>query len=195
MKTIIATGASMLALAFATAALADTAAKELSFSISFPTAKSAVPLDGRVILMLSPREGVEPRTLVEPDEPLKSPYLFSVQVDGLKPGAPAVIDAKVFGWPAASLSAIKAGDYTVQAVLNRYLTYHRADGSTVSLSPDRGEGQNWSIKPGNLYSTPIRLHVDPAHPQLIKLTLDSEIAPIKPPADSEFVRQDRKSVV
>jgi hypothetical protein len=170
------------------AALADTPPKDLSFSISFPAAKSAEPIDGRVILMLSPREGVEPRTLVSGDKPLKSPYLFGMQVEGLKPGAAAVIDPKVFGWPAASLKAIKAGDYTVQAVLNRYQTYHRADGSVVSLSPDKGEGQDWAKKPGNLYSTPIRLHVDPAHPQLITLILDNEIAPIKPPADSEFVR-------
>ena len=83
-----------LALTCATSAIA---AEPLTFSISFPAAKSAQPLDGRVILTPSPREGVEPRTLVSPDEPMKSPYLFSVQVDGLKPGAAAVIDGKVFG--------------------------------------------------------------------------------------------------
>src|ERR1700761_202587 len=104
-----------LALTCTTPAIASEAP---TFSISFPAAKSAQPLDGRVILMLSPREGVEPRTLVSPDEPLKSPYLFSIQVDGLKPGAPAVIDGKVFGWPADNLSAVTPGDYTVQAVLN-----------------------------------------------------------------------------
>jgi hypothetical protein len=176
-----------LALALTCAASAASA-DALSFAISFPATKSAQPIDGRVILMLSPREGVEPRTLVSGDAPLKSPYVFSIQVDGLKPGATAVVDSKVFGWPAASLKAIKAGDYTVQAVLNRYETFHRADGSVVTLSPDKGEGQNWAIKPGNLYSTAARMHVDPAHPRLIKLTLDNEIPPIKPPADSEFVR-------
>lgn len=186
MKMTIGMGA--LALAFAGAAWADTPAMDLNFSVSFPAAKSAETIDGRVILMLTPREGVEPRTLVEGDKPLKSPYLFGVQVEGLKPGAAAVIEPKVFGWPAATLNAIKAGDYTVQAVLNRYQTYHRADGSVVSLSPDKGEGQNWAIKPGNLYSTAVRMHVDPAHPQRITLSLDNEIPPIKPPADTEFVR-------
>src|SRR6185437_4150732 len=87
-------------------------AEPLTFSISFPAARSVQPLDGRVILLLSPREGVEPRTLVESDKPLQSPYLFGVQVAGLKHGAPAVIDGKVFGWPAANLSAIAPGDYT-----------------------------------------------------------------------------------
>jgi hypothetical protein len=179
----------MIALPLALACAAFAAeAEPLTFSISFPAAKSAEPIDGRIVLMLSPREGVEPRTLVEGDKPLESPYLFGVQVAGLKPGAAAVIDSKVFGWPASSLNAIKPGDYTVQAVLNRYQTYHRADGSVVTLSPDKGEGQNWAIKPGNLYSTATRMHVDPAHPQLIKLSLDNEIPPIKPPADTEFIR-------
>jgi len=166
-------------------------AEPLTFSISFPAAKSAQPLDGRVILLLSPREGVEPRTLVSPDEPLKSPYLFSVQVAGLQPGAPAVIDGKVFGWPAANLSAIAPGDYTVQAVLNRYETFHRADGSVVTLPPDKGEGQDWTKKPGNLYSAPVRLHVDPAHAQPVTISLDNEIPAIAPPADTEFVRHVR----
>jgi hypothetical protein len=176
-----------LALALTCAASAAIA-EPLTFSVSFPATRSAKALDGRVILMLSPREGVEPRTLVSGDAPLKSPYLFSIQVDGLKPGAAAVIDGKVFGWPAASLSAIKPGEYTVQAVLNRYETFHRADGSVVKLPPDKGEGQDWTKKPGNLYSTPVRLHIDPAHGQRVTIGLDKEIPPIVPPADTEFVR-------
>ena len=65
----------------------------------------------------------------------------------------------------ADSSGTETGDYTVQAVLNRYETFHRADGSVVTLAPDKGEGQDWTKKPGNLYSTPVRLHIDPAHPQ------------------------------
>ena len=62
------------------------------------------------------------------------------------------------------LSALPVGDYLVQAVLNRYETYHLADGRVLKLPPDQGEGQHWAEKPGNLYSRPIHLHVDPAHP-------------------------------
>ena len=41
------------------------------------------------------------------------------------------------------------GEYRVQALLNRYETFHRGDGHTVSLPPDQGEGQHWNTKPGN----------------------------------------------
>ena len=106
--------------------------------------------------------------------------MFGLNVDGLAPGAEAVLDDKAFGWPAAHLSAIPTGDYYVQAVLNRYETYHLADGRTLKLPPDKGEGQQWARKPGNLYSTPIKLHVDAAHPVRTALVLDQQIGPIQP---------------
>ncbi len=124
------------------------------FSISYPAAHNSAPIDGRVILLLSRDMTREPRTHVEPNEPLASPYLFGLNVEGLAPGAEAVLDDNAFGWPAARLSAIPSGDYHVQAVLNRYETYHLADGRTFKLPPDKGEGQQWARKPGNLYSTP-----------------------------------------
>src|SRR6202000_3194063 len=86
------------------------------------------------------------------------------------------------------LDGLKAGDYIVQAVLNRYETFHRADGSVVKLPPDKGEGQQWNLKPGNLYSKPVTIHVDPASGRPIKISLDQQIAPIAPKTDSEFVR-------
>ena len=159
-----------------------------TFSVSFPTKRSAKPLDGRVILLLSRDFTREPRSHVEPNEPLASPYLFGLTVDGLAPGAKAVLDDSAFGWPATHLSAIPVGDYFVQAVLNRYEEFHLADGRTLKLPPDKGEGQQWSHKPGNLFSTPIRLHIDPAHPVRTALVLDQEMPTIAPPKDTEFVR-------
>ena len=50
------------------------------------------------------------------------------------------------------LHEVPAGDYFVQVVLHRYETFHRADGHTVKLPMDRGEGQHWQLAPGNLYS-------------------------------------------
>ena len=159
-----------------------------TFSVSFPAQRSGKPLDGRVILLLSRDFTREPRSHVEPNEPLASPYLFGLTVDGLAPGAKVVLDDHAFGWPATHLSAIPAGDYFVQAVLNRYEVFHLADGRTLKLPPDKGEGQQWWHKPGNLYSTPVKLHVDPAHPVGKALVLDQEMPAITPPKDTEFVR-------
>jgi hypothetical protein len=159
-----------------------------AFSVSFPATASDKPIDGRVILLLGTDPSAEPRTRVSADEPLKSPFVFGLTVDGLKPGQSAVIDASAFGWPARSLSALKAGDYTVQAVLNRYEIYHRSDGSVIKLAPDQGEGQDWAKKPGNLYSAPVRIHIDPAHPATTSIVLDHVMASIPPKADTVFVR-------
>jgi hypothetical protein len=159
-----------------------------TFAVGFPTERSGKALDGRVVLMLSRDFSREPRTHVEPNEPLASPYLFGLTVDGLAPGGKAILDDTAFGWPATHLSAIPAGDYFVQAVLNRYEEFHMGDGRTLKLPPDKGEGQQWWHKPGNLYSTPVKLHIDPAHPVRTELVLAQEMPPIAAPKDTEFVR-------
>ena len=161
-----------------------------TFSVSLQGGRSA-PVDGRIILLLSRDLTREPRSHVEPNEPLAVPYLFGLNVNGLTSARAVVIADDAFGWPAAHLSQVPAGDYLVQAVLNRYEDFHLADGRTLKLPPDRGEGQHWAEKPGNLYSIPLRVHVDPAHPVKTSLLLEREIPPVVPKPDTEFVKHLR----
>ena len=49
-----------------------------SFSVSFPASANGAPLDGRIILLLSHDLMREPRTHVDANEPLDSPYLFEI---------------------------------------------------------------------------------------------------------------------
>jgi hypothetical protein len=162
-----------------------------SVTVAFPAARSANPLDGRMILLLSRDLTREPRTHVEANEPLATPFLFGLDVDALAPGHAVSFARGAFGWPAARLAALPAGEYLVQAVLNRYETFHLADGRVLKLPPDQGEGQHWAEKPGNLYSTPVRVHVDARHPLSLHLQLDQEIGPIERKTDTEFVRHIR----
>jgi hypothetical protein len=175
-------------LAAALLAAAPAAHAAPAIAVSFPAARSAQPLDGRIVLLLATDMSAEPRKQVESDHLLKSPWMFGLTVDGLKPGEAAAFDAKAFGWPARSLAGLPPGDYVVQAVLNRYETFHRADGVTVKLPPDKGEGQNWTTKPGNLYSKPVTIHIDPSSNTRLALSLDRQIAPIAPKADTPFVK-------
>ena len=181
--------------AAATAALglAVTAAQAAGpvVSVSFPASVEAKALDGRLILLFSTDPKGEPRTQVSGESALVSPFVFGQNVDGMKPGQAVIVGAKAVGWPARSLSGLKAGDYTVQAVLNRYETFHRADGAILKLPPDMGEGQQWNAKPGNLYSMPIKVHIDPAHPKLIALSLANKIAPIKDKPDTPYIKHIR----
>jgi hypothetical protein len=70
------------------------AARGPEITVRFPSALSKTPLDGRVILLLSRDLQREPRTHVEPNMPLDSPYLFGLTVDGLGATAPPGADLK-----------------------------------------------------------------------------------------------------
>jgi hypothetical protein len=172
------------------------AARAADFEVSVATAKASPPaasepLEGRLIVLVSPDLKREPRSHISPDEALDAPYMFGQNVEGLTSGKPVIVGDAAFGWPTRRLSTLPAGDYQVQAVLNRYETFHMADGRVLKLPPDRGEGQNWTRKPGNLYSAPLIVHIDPARPARTELLLDHEIPPITPPADTQFVRHIR----
>jgi hypothetical protein len=171
----------------------------LRFNVLVPKARRATPVDGRLILILSttgkgePRVEIrEPRQQIAADKNVKQKYqMFGVDVDGLAPDAAAVIDGAALGFPLESLSQVPAGDYTVQAVLNLYETYHRKDGKVVKLAPDHWEGQVWRTKPGNLYSTPQRVHLDPATGGTIAISLDNEIPSLPYPKDTTYLKYVR----
>ena len=177
-----------LGLAWLAVAFGVGAAEAPRVAVDFPAARSTTPLDGRVILMFSRDLTREPRSHVAPNEVLAAPYLFGQTVDAWRPGEAVVIGSGAFGWPAAHLADLPPGDYLVQAVLNRYEEFRRADGRVLKLPPDRGEGQQWASKPGNLYNRPVPVHIDAGHPPRLTLHLDQEIGPIPPAPETEFVR-------
>jgi hypothetical protein len=158
----------------------------LRFAISFPAERSSLPLDGRVLLMISTDGSQEPRMQIN-DSP-KTQQIFGIDVDGLKPTQQAFIDASVFGYPRKSLNEIPAGTYWVQALLHKYETFKRSDGHTVKLPMDRGEGQHWNLAPGNIYSKPRQVTIDPSKAETISITLDQEIPPIPPPKDTRYIK-------
>jgi hypothetical protein len=160
-------------------------------AITVPATAAAAPIDGRMILLFSKDLGREPKSHVSSGEPLDSPFIFGADVDALAPGGRVVLDDKAFGWPARRLSDLPSGDYLVQAVLNRYETFHLADGRVLKLPPDKGEGQRWQDKPGNLYSRPMKVHVERGVTGQVDLDLDQTIGPITPPADTPFVKHIR----
>jgi hypothetical protein len=157
------------------------------FEISFPAEMSPAPLDGRVLLLVSTKEQPEPRFSINFTG--TSQQAFGVDVDGLAPGSPAVVDAAALGYPRERLKQIGAGDYWVQGFLNIYETFHLANGHTVKLPPDKGEGQHWQSKPGNLYSAPQKVHLDPASNEVIRLSLTKKVPDVQAPdPDTKWVK-------
>lgn len=148
------------------------------FQISFPKEIHSMPVDGHVLLLISNSDDQEPRFQVSYMMP-SSQQVFGVDVDALTPGGIAVVDGTTLGYPAESLSDIPAGDYWVQAVLNIYETFHLGNGRTLKLPPDKGEGQHWMVKPGNLYSKPVKMHFDPKAGQTVQISLTEKIPPVE----------------
>ena len=157
-------------------------------AVTFPSTRSAAPLDGRLLLLVSTDSTAEPRFQIG-DGP-GTQLVFGMDVDGWAPGVEAIVDATAFGYPQRSLTSVPAGRYWVQALLNRYETFRRSDGHTVKLPPDRGEGQQWNRKPGNLYSAPRWVTLDAAAGP-VRLALDQEIPPIPDPAETNYVKHVR----
>ena len=156
------------------------------FLASFPASRSTGPLDGRLLLLLSTDSTAEPRFQIS-DGP-GTQLVFGVDVDGLAPGKDATVDASAFGYPIRSLASLPAGRYRVQALLNRYETFKRSDGHTVKLPPDKGEGQQWARKPGNLYSVPQWVSITPGRDAAVRIVMDQEIPTITPPADTKYIK-------
>src|SRR5260370_16531485 len=155
---------------------AQTAAP-LRSAISFPAARREQPVDGRVLLFISDDGRTEPRMQSDQYRANSTRPIFGVDVEALEPGQEVVIDDAIVGWPARSLKDIPAGDYFVQALLNRYETFHRGDGHTIKMPMDQGEGQHWDRKPGNPYSKPVKMPLAPPPPP----APHTPPAPILPP--------------
>lgn len=143
------------------------------FEISFSKEMSTRPLDGHLLLVIANNNDQEPRFQVS-FMTAQSQQIFGVDVDALAPGAAAVVDPSTLGYPAESLNDVPAGDYWVQAVLNIYETFHLGNGRTLKLAPDKGEGQHWQTKPGNLFSNPQKIHIDPKSPQTVRISLSGK---------------------
>jgi hypothetical protein len=147
------------------------------FEVAFPKEMSAAPLDGHVLLLISNNDTKEPRFQIS-FMTAESQQVFGVDVDALAPDAPAVVDSATLGYPAESLNDVPAGDYWVQAVLNIYETFQLGNGRTLKLPPDKGEGQHWAVKPGNLYSKPLKMHLDPRSGLTVRISLTEKMPSI-----------------
>jgi hypothetical protein len=160
----------------------------LRFSVTLPAGSAAV--DGRLLVMVAkdPKAG-EPRFQIG-DGP-SGQLVFGIDLDGAKPGSAVTLDGSALGFPLDSINDIPAGTYSVQALIHTYETFKRSDGHTVKLPMDRGEGQQWARAPGNPYSTPQTLTIDPKTSGTIALTLDRVIPPLPTPGNTRYVKHER----
>lgn len=175
-----------LSLGTATTAASQTPS-DTRFEIVVPEAMRADPLTGRVYVMIARTDSREPRLQIgRTGEPF-----FGRDVVDLGPGRPAVIDGTDLGWPVEKLGDLPPGDYYVQAFVNVYSEFRRADGFVVWMHDDQWEGQHFNRSPGNLYSDVQRISLDAEAGYSIRLVADNVIPPVEIAENTEFVESFR----
>ena len=175
--------------ALATSAAAQKKAKEapFRFEVSVPASAHAEPITGRIFVMISRTGDREPRLQVGRTG---IPF-FGRDVERLAPGQAGIVDATDLGSPLVSVKDLPPGEYFVQAMVNVYSEFKRADGHVVWMHDDQWEGQRWPVSPGNLYSAVQKLQIDVAKGGVVKLVTDKVVPPIAVPADTPFVKRFR----
>jgi pimeloyl-ACP methyl ester carboxylesterase len=138
----------------------------LEFHISFDKAVTEASFTGRVYVFLTskPSQGAPHSVNWFNPEPC-----FARDVNGWKPGETAVLPQGALGFP-EPLSKLKRGAYWVQAVMDL----------------DRGE-RSFSDAPGNGYSRPVRLMLDPQAGGPVPLKID-QVVPARPFRETERVK-------
>lgn len=178
--------ANLIMMVSSPAAIADPAADSpggrIRFEISVPASIKVASLTGRVFLFVAQTNQTEPRFESKAS-------LFSQDVHAVTAGQPIVVDDRSPSFPEPRLGDLAPGDYFVQAVLNIYTEFHRADGHTIWAHMDQWEGQNFARSPGNLISEPQAIHIGTGASGTINMNLEKVIPPIEVPPDTEWVQR------
>ncbi len=144
-------------------------ATDLRFEVGMAEKLVSTPQTGRLLIILGRNEKPEPRLLVGRTGP-DAPFVLAGDMTGFAPGMSGMLDQSAITFPITNLSALPAGDYFVQALL---------DSNRDLRSPQA---------PGNLYSRARKIHLDPASGDTVRLELTRQIPPEQLPADTEFIK-------
>ncbi|HEY7426039.1 MAG TPA: alpha/beta hydrolase-fold protein [Gemmataceae bacterium] len=160
----------LFVLVFAPGSAADVPPQtSLRFEVTVARGLLPIPQDGRLLLVLDRKKRPEPRHAIgQPG--LKAPPILGRDVRGFAPGVLTVIDQTAIISPLKHLAELPRGDYVVQVVfaVNRDLQLIDA--------------------PGNLYSEPLAVKLDPQRGGTVKIELARQVPPQELPAEDEHVK-------
>ncbi len=140
--------------------------------------------DGRVLLIFSRDSTSEPRFGI--NDNVGTNQVFGMDFENYEAGKPIPFDTTSFGYPVESLAAMEEGKYYVQAFIQKHDTFTRADGHTVKLPMDQGEGRQWAQAPKNIYSKPILVNWKKGND--LSLTVENSIPEINQPEDTKYIK-------
>ena len=155
--------------------------------VTVDPALAKAPLTGRVFVFFAQDSRREPR--LEAGSYGGSVPFYGADVSQWRPGTPTVIDATTLGFPYKSLAQMPAGDYYMQAMLEPYTRFARADGHVIWVHNDQWEGQRFNNSPGNLVSAVERVHWDPTSRSPLAIALTKALPPVTVPPDTRWVKR------
>ena len=74
----------------------------------------------------------------------------------------------------------------MQALVNVYTQFHRADGHTIWAHMDQWEGQRFNRSPGNLFSAVQKVHLDSSAGYTVKLETGQVFPAVEVPSDTRW---------
>ncbi|WP_194776395.1 alpha/beta hydrolase-fold protein [Pararhodonellum marinum] len=140
--------------------------------------------DGRLLLLIHHNDQVEPRFAVS-DE-VGSAQVFGMDFEDHPTDQDFSFELDTFGYPVEKWEDLPDGEFHIQAYLIPYETFERADGHTIKMPMDQGEGRQWNRTPGSLFSLPKKVQWDGI--QGLELVLDQANPPVTKPEDTEFIK-------
>ncbi len=141
----------------------------LRFEVSIDPSSAKGPLEGRLFVVLGAPSSGEPRHEIGATG-MKAAPVLARDVTAFGGSAVAVLDHSSALFPLRTLGELAPGDYQVQAVLatNRDLLLVDA--------------------PGNLFSKPVQLHLEPGQRKPVRLKLDQRVPDETLPPDGDLTR-------
>lgn len=139
------------------------------FEIRIKPDRTPSRLDGRLFVILSRTNSPEPREQLG-TAGLEAPQAFARDVSSFPSGREIIVDEKSCGFPVPDLAHLPAGDYFVQALL------------------DTAYELRMPNSPGNFFSVPRKLHLDPLEGKAIPLELTERLPADPVPPDTKQIR-------
>ncbi len=149
--------------------------------VALPTSFPEKSITGRIFLFIASTNEAEPL--------FHSQSLFGHDIQAVAAGTQVLINGATPGDPQPTLNDLPAGDYHVQALLNVYTEFHRADGHTIWAHMDQWDGQDIQRSPGNYFSPTQTIHLESSAPTTNQITLSSVIPPNRLPPDTQWVKR------
>jgi len=160
--------------------------QSIRFDISIDEALHSEVNDGRLLLLISKNDNAEPRFQIN-DGP-NTQVVYGQDIEGWETSQAKSFVGSEFGYPVENMKDLTPGIYWVQAFFHKYDTYNLANGNQVKLPASWEAGSRWNREPGNIYSEPIKVTLDPTSSQIVNLTIDQIIPSITPPEDTKYIK-------